>query len=81
MSDLPDADFEYGRIGPLAADLIEQIEREHPNAQVGEVGIVVELLEEGDAQTTIVARATSARRWVAAGLFAAGLRAIERIRD
>ncbi len=65
-----------GDIGPLAAKLMEQIEREHPNGTVGEVGIVVEIVYEDE--THIEARTTERRAWVATALFESAVRAIRR---
>lgn len=61
-------------IGIIAADLMERIERDHPNGTIGEVGIVVEVKYEG--QYTIEARCTDNRPWVASSLFEAAMRAI-----
>jgi hypothetical protein len=61
-------------LGQLAAELMESIEGDYPEARLGVVAVVVEL-DEGGA-TSIVYRCSDARRWVQAGLFAAAGRAV-----
>lgn len=66
-----------GQIGPLAADLMDQVAAEHPDAEIGEVGIVVEVRYE--THTVIEARSTEPRAWVAAALFERARMAINRL--
>lgn len=67
---------EAGDIGPLAMELLDKIERDHPGAEVGHVGIVVELRYPDG--TTIEAQCTEDRAWVASALFHRAVKAIER---
>jgi hypothetical protein len=70
---------ERGDIGPLAVELMDQIEAEHPGATIGEVGIVVEIHDPHTDETTIVARSTERRAWVAVALFDRAVHAINRL--
>lgn len=63
----------------LAEDFTEEIEAMHPGMMIGEIAIVIELIDPQDRQSTIITRAETTRRWVAIGLFRAALRALERI--
>lgn len=56
-------------IGKLAADVMDAVQQEYgPDAQVGAIGIVVEVFPR-EGQTVIRTDCSAAQAWIQAGLF------------
>lgn len=62
------------RIGKLAADLMQEIDDQHPNGKVREVAIVAEVEYEDSTHFETVS--TSERAWIARALFENAVRAV-----
>lgn len=65
-----------GKVADEAMKAMESIELEYPDAEVGAVGVVVELLDGN--RTVIEARSSDSRAWISAGLFRQAMRIFER---
>lgn len=60
-------DQQQTRIGLVAAEIMAQIEAEHPEGRIGAVGVVVQVNYDG--HQVIESRTNCDAPWVSAGLF------------
>lgn len=72
---------DVGKVGKLAAELMQAVEEEYPDGRVGVVGLVIEVVLDDEQATVLRYRATDPRVWVQAGLFRRVALALEHVRD